>query len=57
MKKLLVTLSLVSVALAGVLHGNYIQNEWAEDSAMIEAYKDLYPETMPLDPMVDYPFQ
>ena len=56
MKKLLVTLSLVSVALAGVLHGNYIQNEWAEDSAMIEAYKDLYPETMPFDPMVDYPF-
>lgn len=37
MKKILVTLILVSVALAGVLHGNYSQNEWAEDSAMIEA--------------------
>ena len=56
MKKLLVTLSLVSVALAGVLHGNYIKNEWAEDSAMIEAYKNLYQETMPFDQMVDYPF-
>ena len=56
MKKLLVTLCLVSVALAGVLHDNYIQNERAEDSAMIEAYKDLYQEPMPFDPMVDYPF-
>ena len=56
MKKLFVTLCLVSVALAGVLHGNYIQSEWAEDSAIIEGYKDLYQEPMPFDPMVDYPF-
>ena len=56
MKKLLVTLILVSVALAGVLHGNNIQGEWVEDSAIIEGYKDLYQEPMSFDPMVDYPF-
>ena len=56
MKKLLITCILLIVALAGVLHGNYIEHERANDISISEAYKGAYPETLAFDPMTDYPF-
>jgi hypothetical protein len=56
MKRLLIACILLIVALAGVLHGNYIESERANDITISEAYKDVYPETQAFDPMTDYPF-
>jgi hypothetical protein len=56
MKRLLIACILLVVALAGVLHGNYIESERVKDITISEAYKDLYPETLAFDPMTDYPF-
>jgi hypothetical protein len=56
MKRLLITCILLVVALAGVLHANYIERERENDIAITEAYKNLYPETLAFDPMTHYPF-
>jgi len=57
MKRLLVlTLILLTVTLAGVLHGNATHHEMMEYISLSEAYKPLYPETMPFDIMTHYPF-
>jgi hypothetical protein len=53
---LLLTLILLTVTLAGVLHGNAIHHEMMEYLSLSEAYKNLYPETMPFDIMTHYPF-
>ena len=53
---LLLTLILLTVTLAGVLHGNVIQHDMMEYISLSEAYKNLYPETMSFDIMVHYPF-
>jgi hypothetical protein len=56
MKRLLIACILLIFALAGVLQGNYIERERANDITITEAYKDLYPETLVFDPMTNYPF-
>jgi hypothetical protein len=56
MKKLLIACILLIVALAGVLHANYIERERANEIIISEAYRDLYPETLAFDPMTHYPF-
>ena len=56
MKKLLITCILLIVALAGVLHANYIERERENDLTITEAYKNLYPETLVFYPMTHYPF-
>jgi hypothetical protein len=56
---LLLTCVLVTVVLAGVLHGNYNHQEVEEGLALREAYVVQYPETMPaIEPvtMIDIPF-
>ena len=54
MKRLLIACILLIVAFAGVLHGNYIERERANDITINEAYKDLYPETLAFDPVTNY---
>ena len=44
---LLITLMLVTVALAGVLHGNYVQQESVEGNSLKVAYGACYPEGIP----------
>jgi len=57
MKRLLVlTLVLVTVTLAGVLHGNAIHQDMMECISLSESYKHLYPETMPFNILIHYPF-
>jgi len=57
MKRLLVlTLILLTVTLAGVLQGSAIHHDMMENIALSEAYNHLYPETMPFDILVHYPF-
>jgi hypothetical protein len=56
MKRLLIACIPLIVALAGVVHGNYIEHERTEEITITEAYKDLYPETLDFDPMTHYPF-
>jgi len=60
MKRLvLITLMLVTVALAGVLHGNYSQQENAEGTSLKVAYGAYYPEGIPtitLIPVTTIPF-
>ncbi len=56
MKRLLIACILLIVALAGVLHGGYIESERANDIRISEAYKDLYPETLAFNPVTQYPF-
>lgn len=58
MKKTLLFTIVLTVALAGILHGSYILHERADVLTINEVYKSLYPETIPLpcDPMTDYPF-
>jgi hypothetical protein len=56
MKRLLITCILLVVALGGVLHANYIERERENNTAITEAYKNLYPETLTFDPMTHYPF-
>lgn len=56
MKRLLFACMLLVVALAGVLHANYIERERENDLTLTEAYKNLYPETLVFDPMTNYPF-
>ena len=56
MKRLLIACTLLIVALAGVLHGNYIEREKANDITITEAYKDSYPETLVFYPMTHYHF-
>jgi hypothetical protein len=56
MKRLLITCILLIIALAGVLHGNSIERELANDITITEAYKDLYPETLTFDPATNYLF-
>ena len=53
---LLLTLILVTVTLAGILHGSSIRHDGMEDIALSEAYKHLYPETMSFDMLSHYPF-
>ena len=57
MKRLLgLTLILLTVTLAGVLQGNAIHHDMMEYISLSEAYKHLYPETMPVDILIHYPF-
>ena len=56
MKRLLIACTLLVVALAGVLHGNYIESERKNDMRISEAYKDLYPELLAFTPVTSYPF-
>ena len=56
MKRLFFAFILVVVVLAGALHGHYTKSEMTDDITISEAYKNLYPETMHFDPMVDFPF-
>ena len=56
MKRLLIACTLLIVALAGVLHGNYIETEKANGITITEAYKDSYPETLAFDPATNYLF-
>jgi len=56
MKRLLIACILLIVALAGVLHANYIERGRENDIALTEAYKNLYPETLVFYPMTHYPF-
>lgn len=44
---LLLTCVLVTVVLAGVLHGNYKHQESGEALSLKEAYMAHYPETIP----------
>ena len=53
---LLLTLILVTVTLAGILHGSSIHQDKMEHIALSEAYKHLYPETMSFDMLIHYPF-
>jgi hypothetical protein len=56
---LLITLVLVTGVLAGILHGNYKQQEAKEGISLKEAYMVQYPETIPMiEPtwMVTVPF-
>jgi len=56
MKRLLIACILLVVALAGVLHGNYIERERSNDMIISEASKDAYPATLAFDLMTHYPF-
>ena len=57
MKRLLVlTLILLTVTLAGVLHGDAIHHDMMENISLSEAYKHLYPETISFDMLIHYPF-
>jgi len=60
MKRLLViTLILVTVVLAGVLQGNYIQQESITGTSLKAAYSAYYPEAIPtitLIPVTTIPF-
>ena len=60
MKRLvLITLMLVTVALAGVLQSNYIQQESVEGISLKVAYGGYYPEGIPtitLIPVTTLPF-
>ena len=53
---LLLTLILVTVTLAGILHGSSIHHDIMEDISLSEAYKHLYPETMSFDMLIYYPY-
>jgi hypothetical protein len=56
---LLLTCVLVTVVLAGVLHGNYNHQESGEGLSLRQAYAAQYPETMPaIAPitMIDIPY-
>ena len=53
---LLLTLILLTVTLAGVLHGNAIHHDMIENISLSETYKHLYPATMPFDTLIHYPF-
>ena len=44
MKKLLIACMLLSCALAGALHADYIERERENDSVLTEAYKNVYPQ-------------
>jgi len=57
MKKLLVAIMTITVALVGVLHASYVQHKTLEDIAVIEQYLSQYPEEMPditLQPMAGF---
>ena len=60
MKRLvLITLMLLTVALAGVLQGNYIQQESMEGTSLEVAYGTYYPDGIPnitLIPVTTSPF-
>ena len=57
MKRLvLLTLTILTVTLAGVLHGNAVHHEVMEHISLSEAYNHLYPETMSFDMLIHYPF-
>ena len=56
MKKLLIACMLLSCALAGVLHAEYVERERESEIVLTEAYKNLYPETLAFDQMTLYPF-
>ena len=45
---LLITCTFVTVVLAGVLHGNYMQPESAEIRSIKAVYASQYPETTPM---------
>jgi hypothetical protein len=55
-RQLLLTFILVTVTLAGVLHGSFIHHERMEYIPLSEAYQSLYPETLAFDSMTNYPF-
>jgi len=44
---LLLTLMLLTVTLAGVLHGSSIHQDRMKSIALHQVYMDQYPETMP----------
>jgi len=57
MRKLLIAIMTVTVALVGVLHAGYFQHKALEDSAIAQQYANQYPEEMPditLQPMAGY---
>ena len=60
MKRLvLITLMLVTIALAGVLHGNYTQQESVEGTSLEVAYGTYYPDGIAnstLFPLTTIPF-
>jgi hypothetical protein len=45
---LLITCIFVTVVLAGVLHGNYKQQENSEELVIKDGYASQYPETTPM---------
>jgi len=58
MKKLVVAIMIVAVALVGVLHASYVQHKTLEDIAITQRYLSQYPEEMPeitLQPMTNFP--
>ena len=58
MKKLVVAIMIVAVALVGVLHASYVQHKTAKDIAITQEYLNQYPEEMPeitLQPMTHFP--
>ena len=59
MKRLLVITLILTVVLAGVLQGNYIQQESVEGTSLKAAYGAYYPEGIPtitLIPATTIPF-
>ena len=52
----LLTLTVLTFILAGVLHGNAIHHDVMENISLSEAYNHLYPETMSFDLLIHYPF-
>ena len=53
---LLLTLILLTVTLAGVLHGSSIHQERFGSIDLNQAYMNQYPETMSFDMLSHYPF-
>ena len=58
MKKLVVAIMIVAVALVGVLHASYVQHKTLEDISITQQYLNQYPEKIPditLQPMTHFP--
>jgi hypothetical protein len=58
MKKLVVAIMIVAVALVGVLHASYVQHKTLEDISITQQYLNQYPEKMSditLQPTTNFP--
>ena len=57
MRKLLIAIMTVTVALVGILHASYVQHKTLEDISITQQYLNQYPEKMSditLQPMASY---